>query len=348
MRRIAAGFLASAAVLGAFVFLTDPAAVWAYASGADPLVLAVGLPSILAALVFWSEAYRRLFAAAGATDLASGPAFAAYGAGAFTKQIVPLGHLGGPAIVAYAYDRAVAMGYDRSFAVVTVGEAIALAGSVSLAIVGAAGVAAAASALDYRLLVASVLLAASALLAAVAVVLYRRRWVGLAVHGLARLLGATLGRVSERVQRVSDAPSVDAALERYYRTLDGVAGDRRALAAAVGFTLLGWVCFSLPLYTTARAVGVDLPLFLAFFLVPASGLTTAFPLPGGLGGYEIALAGAMVLLVSADPGAAAAAVLLYRLWSYWLLLLVGGGAAAFAATTDRRGEGQGDRAAGRD
>ncbi|QLD89933.1 flippase-like domain-containing protein [Natronomonas salina] len=171
---------------------------------------------------------------------------------------------------------------------------------------------------------------------------------GLAVHGLARLLAATVGRVSGRVQRVSDAASIDAALERYYRTLDGVAGDRRALAAAVGFTLLGWVCFSLPLYTTARAVGVDLPLFLAFFLVPASGLTTAFPLPGGLGGYEIALAGAMVFLVSADPGAAAAAVLLYRLWSYWLLLLVGGVAAAFAATTDRRGEGQGDRTAGRD
>lgn len=339
MRRTAVGFVAATAVLAAFLLAADPASVWRATAVADPLVVAVGLPSVLVALGCWSEAYRRLFAAAGATDLSRGPAFAAYGAGAFTKQIVPLGHLGGPAIVAYAYDRVFAMGYDRSFAVVTVGEAIALAGSVALAIVGAAGVAAAASALDYRLLAASVLLAASALLAVVAVVLYRRRWVGRAVHGLARLLGATVGRVSGRVHRVSDAASVDAALDRYYRTLDVLAGDRRALGAAVGFTLVGWVCFSLPLYATARAVGVDLPLFLAFFLVPASGLTAAFPLPGGLGGYEIALTGSLVVLVGADPGAAAAAVLLYRLWSYWLLLLVGGVATAFAATTDRRGEG---------
>ena len=346
MRRTVVGFAAASAVLAAFLLAAGPASVWRATAVADPLVVAVGLPSVLVALGCWSEAYRRLFVAAGATDLSAGPAFAAYGAGAFAKQIVPLGHLGGPAFVAYAYDRAVAMGYDRSFAVVTVGEAIALAGSVSLAILGAAGVAAATTALDYRLLAASVLLAASALLAAVAVVLYRRRWVGRAVHGLARLLGATVGRVSDRVRRVSDAAAVDAALERYYRTIDGVAGDRRALGAAVGFTLLGWVCFALPLYTTARAVGVDLPLFLTFFLVPASGLTTAFPLPGGLGGYEIALAGALVVLVSADPGAAAATVFLYRLWSYWLLLLVGGVAAGVAATSDRRRGDEGT--AGRD
>lgn len=338
MRRIAAGFLASMAVLAAFVLAVDPAAVWSHAATTDPLLLLVGPPSVLVALVAWSEAYRRLFGAAGATDLAPAPAFAAYGAGAFTKQIVPLGHLGGPAIVAYAYDRAVGLGYDRSFAVVTVGEALALAGSVSLAVLGAAGVAASASAVDYRVLAASVLLAAGTLLAAVAVVLYRRRWVARLVHGLARLLAGTVGRVSIRVRRVSDAARVDAALDRYYGTLDSVAGDRQALAAAVGFTLVGWVCFALPLYTTALAIGVELPLFLAFFLVPASGLTTAFPLPGGLGGYEVALAGVLVVVVGAAPGAAAAAVLLYRLWSYWLLLLVCGVGTAFAATGERRDE----------
>lgn len=338
MNRSGAGFVVAGAVLMAFLLLVDAPTVWRQVAGVDILPFALGFPLVFLALICWSEAYRWLFRAADA-DLPPGRAFTAYGTGMFTKQVLPLGHVGGPAIVAYAYDRAVPLDYDESIAVVTVGEAVTLVGSVSLALVGVAKLFTGTQAVaERRLLAAAAVLAAGALLTLLYVIHYRRRAVGLAVHGLARLCRLTLGRLSARVAHATAPQRVGGALVRYYHTLDTVAGDRRALSIATGFVLLGWICFAVPLYAAAVAIGVTFPLVAALFLVPASGIATMVPLPGGLGGYEVVLTGAIVALVGAEAAAAAAVVLLYRLCSYWFLLLVGGLATAHASTATRTPE----------
>lgn len=335
MRRVAVGFAAAVAVLAVFFLAVDISGVGRQLAAADPLLFLVGFPLVLLALVCWSEAHRRLFLAAGA-DLGFLPAFAAYGAGMFTKQVVPMGHVGGPALVAYAYDRVVSLGYEQSIAVVTIGEAITIVCSASLALLGTVSVIAGESIVgNRRLLVVVTFFVVVSLLAAIFVIQYRRGAVRLVVYGFARVLRVTVGRLSGRVRQASDPDRVARGLARYYRTFDTVAGDRRALFVAFGLTALGWVCFAAPLYTVALAVGIELPLVAAFLLVPASGFTTVVPVPGGLGGYEIVLAGAIVALLGVDTTAAAAAVLLYRLCSYWFLLLVGGLSAAHASTIAR-------------
>lgn len=89
--------------------------------------------------------------------------------------------------------------------------------------------------------------------------------------------------------------------------------------------------FAVPLYTGALALGVRVPLALVLFLVPVAGLATVVPLPGGLGGFEVALAGLLAALAAVDLTSAGAVVILYRLCSFWFFVLVGGIAASMSA-----------------
>jgi len=109
-----------------------------------------------------------------------------------------------------------------------------------------------------------------------------------------------------------------------------VGGDRRAVLYAFGLSQLGWLFFALPL-TGALALDVRLPLALALCLVPAAGLATVFPLPDGLGGLEVALAGLLAALAAVDLATAGAVVILFWLCSFWFFVGVCGIAASVAA-----------------
>lgn len=332
MARTLLGLLVGAVVLAAFVLAVDAAAVARLVVGADPLPFLLSFPAVLVALGFRSEAYRRLVRAAG-SGLSVGRGFGTYGASTFVKQVVPLGHVGGPAVVAYAYDRATGLGYDRTMAISTVGEAISLFTSVGLTVLGVVLVATRAEGAEGGLLFTLAAIMVAGTVSGTAVVLYRRAFVGRLARGAARGLAVTVGRLSPRVRRATAPDSVDAGVARYYRTLDGVGADRPAVAAAVALTAAAWVLYATPLYLCAVAVGLDVGVGVAFVLVPAGGIATVIPLPGGLGGYEVGMAGGLVLLAGVDPAGAAAAVLLYRLAGYWLLVLVGGVAAALTDVT---------------
>jgi len=76
-------------------------------------------------------------------------------------------------------------------------------------------------------------------------------------------------------------------------------------------------------------------LLLVVFLVPASHLVAVLPLPGGLGGVELVLAGVLAVVLGIDVILAATVTLLYRLWAYWFVLLAGAVASLYAATPVR-------------
>jgi len=63
--------------------------------------------------------------------------------------------------------------------------------------------------------------------------------------------------------------------------------------------------------------------------VPAGGLASLLPTPGGLGGAEVGTAGAAVLLTGASVELAAAGVLLFRIATYWFVVAVGGAASLY-------------------
>jgi uncharacterized membrane protein YbhN (UPF0104 family) len=106
------------------------------------------------------------------------------------------------------------------------------------------------------------------------------------------------------------------------------------LSAALLSSMLLTLCNVSCLACCALALGVHLP-FLAILLIFSFGIGagTVTPTPGGLGGFEAALAAGFIAYHVASPAALAVA-LLYRLVSYWLPLPFG--AAAFIICQKRQ------------
>jgi uncharacterized membrane protein YbhN (UPF0104 family) len=144
--------------------------------------------------------------------------------------------------------------------------------------------------------------------------------------GLAVLL-AILVLVFGRQKFASKAAEVRAQLLSYRRR-------PWRLPAALLSSMLLTLCNVLCLACCALALGVHLP-FAAILLVFSFGIGagTVTPTPGGLGGFEAALAAGFIAYHVAGPAALAAA-LLYRLVSYWLPLPAG--AAAFIICQKRQ------------
>jgi len=335
MRRAAVAFALSLVVLGLFVYVLGPETVVASLAGADPGWFGVALAAVLLAVVCWSEAQRHLLLASG-VGLRPWRAFVTYCSGMFAKQVLPMGHAGGPAIMAYAISTESRRDYQHALAAVGVAEVLNLVASFGLAFAGLAYLALATPVSpEMRSVQLGVVVAAVLLGSLVAVLWYRRGAVERAVGGVAFLLRSTVGRVSVRVRRATDRTAVTAGIDRYYATFAQVRGDRRRVALAGAFTLAGWVAFAVPLYASFLALDYHVPLALALFAVPVGGLATAFPLPGGLGGVEVALAAVLAVLTGVAVVELAAVVLLYRLASYWFMVLLGGSGSVYRTLAGR-------------
>lgn len=333
MRRLLTGFALAALVFGAFLVVFDAGGMWETIRGAAPLPFAAGLVAVLLALVCWAESMRRVLVATGG-HVDPVPGFAAYSTGMFAKQVLPMGNASGPAIMALAIDREADLGFNRSLAVVTIGDFLGLLATLLLALVGVVYVVVSVPPTRLvQVVLVGVAVFAAALVSFAVVLVYRRSAVRFAALGVARFLRGTLGRVSRRVEAALAPARIDESLARYFETLDAAAGDRRSLLVAAALALVGWTLFAVPLYTSALAVGAPLSFGLVLFVVPAGGLATIVPLPGGVGGVEFAVAGMILGLTSVDPAVAGAMVLLYRVCVYWFLVLIGAASLGYTATS---------------
>jgi uncharacterized protein (TIRG00374 family) len=95
-------------------------------------------------------------------------------------------------------------------------------------------------------------------------------------------------------------------------------GDPLLIGGAIGY----WLFDNLVLLAAFHAFGVAPPLTIVLMAYLIGQLGGALPLPGGLGGIDGGLIGALILYgVAAAP--AAAAVLLYRVILFWVPLVMG-------------------------
>lgn len=316
-----------AVLVALFAVRFDWHAVLVELAAADGSMLLVGFAGSLAALGCWSEVHRRLLESAGA-EVGVRLAVVVYAAGTFARLVLPVGNAGAVAVLSYAFDRRTDLEAERTVAAVTLGELASIAASLGLAAVGIAVFAVGAPTEPVaRRLVAGVgigLVGVGAV--CVAAWVNRRRLAGLARDGAAAA-GAAIERACRRAGYGLPTGLVERRLRGFGRALSAASTDRRTLAIAFGLALAGWAGLAAGLWACALALGVDVPLAVALFVVPVAGFATVLPVPGGLGGYEAALAGGLYALAGLDPASAVAVSLLFRLPSYWFPMLLGGVAA---------------------
>jgi uncharacterized protein (TIRG00374 family) len=333
--RYLVSFAVSIVVFAVFFTVFDAAAIVRRLQGVHLGPVVVGFGAVALAMACWAESMRRVLGCAGGI-LSPSRAFLAYAAGMFAKQILPMGNAGGVPIMAYAFDRQAKIGFNRSLAVVTVGDFLGLVSSLVLATIGVGCVAATIP--GTRLLgtaLVVVVLATVTLLSVGVLLLYRQRVLKYIVLGIAHVLRGTFGRLSRRIEHRLAPEPLSASIDRYFETVDTVRGDRRSLLVAFALAFVGWTLFAVPLYTSAIAVGQPIPFGLVLFVVSVGGIATLVPLPGGLGGVEFAIAGLIVVTANVDPAVAGATVLVYRLCVYWLPVAIGFAAAVYTGVSVR-------------
>lgn len=326
--RVVVGFAVALVVVGLFLRAAGTERVVAQLRTADPRFVALGALAAVTAVLLWSEAQRQALrvTAAGVGGLSFR---AAYLTGDFTKQVLPMGHMSGPAIMAYAIGSVLDIEYERTLAAITISDLLNLVASVVLATAGLCVLLARSSVDGLGVFVAGLTAAVVGIVALVTLVTFRRSTLTRFVLSLS-VLGHRLGtRVSPRLDGALAPTRIERRLDGYYRTLDTVSADRNRVAAAAAFAVAGWVCYAVPLYASGLALGVSVPLALAVFIVPLAGLATWFPLPGGLGGVEVAVTAGLIAVAGLDLGVAAAVALLYRFCSYWFVILFDGTAALY-------------------
>jgi len=328
--RVAVGFGLALLAVGGFLWVVGPSRVLAELTGAAPLPLAGGFLAVVGAFYCWSEALRRLLVSVG-QDV-RGPRYrAAFMSGEFLKQIVPMGHSGGPVFVSYAVSRETDASYEAALAAATVVEFVNIGASVALAIAGLVVLVATGTVSGGPVFLALVLglaIAVAFLVGTAALVYFRRALVERLVLRAAALGRATVGRVSTRAAAALAADRIAATFATYYAAFDRALADRAQVWRAAVYSLAGWALFLVPLSTSFLAIGAPVPYALAALVVPVLSLVNIVPLPGGLGGFEVALAGVLVALAGLDLPVATAGVFLYRLSNYWFVVLLGAIAAA--------------------
>ncbi|QLH81781.1 lysylphosphatidylglycerol synthase transmembrane domain-containing protein [Halosimplex pelagicum] len=328
--RLVAGFAVALLAVGGFLWAVGPEAVLAELATADIGVLAVGFLGVVAALAVWSEAVRRLLASTG--HVVGGRRYrSAYLSGEFLKQVLPMGQSGGPVLMSYTVSRETAAPYESTLAAASVFAFLNVVASLVLAVAGLALLVATRRGPTGPLL-RTVLVAMVAVTAVVLVLtylaVYRRETLEAVALRVAAGLRRTVGRVSARADAALAPERVSDAVAQFGGAVGDLAGDRRGVATTVALAVVGWLCFLLPLYTSFLAIGEPIPYALVVFVVPVVTLLNVVPLPGGLGGFEVALAGVTAALAPVGLPTATAAVFLFRLSNYWFIVLLGGLAAA--------------------
>jgi len=309
--------------------------VVAVLAGADPWLVAAGVVASLAGLAAWSEALRHLLPP-DARAVTRRRGFVVYATGGVVRNVLPVGYASSIAVLAYVYRREAELVLHRSLAAVTVAEL--LVGIASAAVAGT-GLGLLVAAGPVTPLVEQI--ARGALLLAVggtatgALVWYRRETARRAVHAVAGAAAGAAGRLNPGFGERLSPSAVEETISDYLRALSTVSTRRRDVWTAAGFAAVGWLALVAALYASGLAVGYRVPVAVALLVVPVAGYATVLPVPGGLGGYELGVAGALHLLGGLDLAAAVAVTLLFRVCSYWAVIAVGAAASTYLSVDVR-------------
>lgn len=290
---------------------------------ADLALLALGVFASIAGLACWSEALRHLLPR-DAQAVSRPRGFIVYATGGVVRNVLPVGYASSIAVLAYVYRREATISINRSLAAVSVAELLIAIASTGVTVGGLALLVALGpvTPLVSWLAVGALILAVGGTLTGT-LVWYRRETVRRVVDAAAAFVARAVNRLAPGSGERFSPAAVEETVAEYVRALSTVSGRRRAVAITFGYAVAGWLALVGAMYVSGLAVGYSVPIAVALFVVPIGGYATVLPVPGGLGGYELGVAGVLHLLGGLGLAEALAVTLLFRVCSYWTVIAVG-------------------------
>lgn len=319
IRSVASGFLVALLVLAAIGIVVGIDTIVDVIAGADPL-------SILAALsltAVWITAFGLSLSVTLDTlgvDVSPQRSILIYASAVFLNSLTPFAQIGGEALSAVIVTRSTDARYETGLAAITAVDVVNLVPSPLFALSALAAVVLGDGwSSEFRVAALSALGIAVALVVGVGLAWWFR-------DGVTRTIVAVVTTVNSVTGRGVGLDPADlfGQVESYLDGVGRVFGDRRALATCLGLSVVGWAALVASFWLSLRAVGHPIPLPVAAFVLPVGLLAIVVPLPGGVGGVEVALTGLLVTVGGVPLAPATAGVLVYRGVSYWAPFLFGG------------------------
>lgn len=145
------------------------------------------------------------------------------------------------------------------------------------------------------------------------------------VRSLLQKLVKVMNRTIARLPVIPslDEQEVEERVQNFSDSIGTVASHKPTMIAAITLATTSFVAQGTLLWLALQAVGVDIPVILAIFIVPVSLFASGLPLPGGSGGVEAL----QILILGATTAAATTptitAVVLSRGLVYWTPIVLG-------------------------
>ncbi|WP_245634273.1 lysylphosphatidylglycerol synthase transmembrane domain-containing protein [Halalkalicoccus paucihalophilus] len=266
-------------------------------------------------------------------SISGGLSFFVYTSAAFANNVTPFGQAGGEPIAALLISKVTNARYETGLASIATVDMLNVVPSLSLILVGVSYYATTAV-VGERLQIT--LGTALALIASL----------GLLMSAVWRYQGFITDELPKHIAKIvawcpigtADSRIIAATLSRrihgFFDKFSQIATQRHHLAIAFSLSLLGWLLQAIALVAAFAAIGYNVPLYIAIFVIPLGNLAGAAPLPGGLGGIEDAFIVLLVPTTGLPVTTVTAAVLIYRGVIYWLPVIIGGSSmAAFSVRT---------------
>ena len=322
-RSIILGFAGAGVLIIALLMLVDLNRVRAALGRADPVFLGVTLGFALVWLLAWAGTLRTVLAAMN-VSVSLPTSFLVYAAAVFANNVTPFGQAGGEPVTALLVSKVTGTRYERGLVAIASVDVLNVVSSVGVVFL-AVGIYASSVTLGTELnaAVGSVIVLVVGIVVTFTVVWRHRetlidRIAGPIAGGLDRVRWGPFTSVTVTEDEIVDR------MERFFGNVEVVATDRRRLALALTLSTAGWLLQAAALLAAFAAVGHDVPVVVALFVIPLANLAGMTPLPGGLGGIEAAFVGLLVPITGIEAAVVTAAVLVFRVAIYWMPVALGG------------------------
>jgi len=238
-------------------------------------------------------------------------------------NLTPFGQAGGEPIGAAILSRRTSSHYEECLAALSAKDVISFVPAILMFVVGGIYIALFEQSVpgELRPLFAAFALVVLVVIGAV-VAIHRRP------AATRRVLQRVVGAVNRTLARLPLVPSFEEAeIERRLRTfsdsIGAIASDRPTIVLASALATVAFTAQGVLLWLALAAVGINVPVALAIFIVPVSLLASGLPLPGGSGGVESVQVLMLLATTGADESLTIIAVVLSRGLVYWTPIVLG-------------------------
>ena len=323
------GFAGALAVLGALVWFVGVDDILASLAEADRSVLPLVLGVAVVWLCLWGMALKTVLESLG-SSIPAHTAILVFSAAVFSNNVTPFGQAGGEPVSALLISEAADTEYETGLAAIASVDTLHFVPSIGFAIGAFTFVVTGADQPGQNVFYAAGAVATLAVVLPVGAYLgwrYRYELEATVVRILTPVLRSA-GRVVPRWTAPSKT-NIQDSIEGFFTSIDRVAGDRRALVVATGFSAMGWLALGVGLWLSLYSLDQPVPFSAVMLAIPVSMVAGILPLPGGSGAIESVLVTLLVATAGIPSAVALSAVLVYRGTTYWLPILIGGGVASF-------------------